>query len=390
MKKILISLVLIIVFVASGLVSYYLFSKQSSSASLSNPTPGTTSATFGNNYQALTFDPNAPKTQVCPTNGAMYSVAEQNWWEKHRPLGIMIENEIDARPQSGISFADITYEAVAEGGITRTLNIYYCQDAGIVGPVRSARTYFLDYISEYGNNPLYAHVGGANTPGPADALAQIDSYGWTDYNDLNQFAIGFPTYWRDETRQGHPVATEHTMYSTTSKLWAVGAQRGLTNVDKNGTSWDTTFTQYEFKNDAPLADRPMSQKIDVPFWGGSDYEVDWVYNRQQNLYLRYNGGVAHIDRNTGKQLTARDIIVLFETQTQANDGYPNNEHLLYGDTGTGDALVFMDGKEINATWKKDDRTSRTLLYDGDGNEIQFNRGHLWFEIEPTGTQITVS
>ena len=116
--------------------------------------------------------------------------------------------------------------------------IYYCQDPVEVGPVRSARTYFIDFVSEYGDYPLYAHVGGANQPGPADALGQLDTYGWTDYNDLNQFSIGFPTFWRDYDRLPK-VATEHTMYSSVDKLLDYAAtNRELTNVDKHGVSWD--------------------------------------------------------------------------------------------------------------------------------------------------------
>ena len=330
-----------------------------------------------------------PKTQPCPLNGVLYTQAQEKWWEGHRPLAVMIENEIDARPQSGISFADVTYEAIAEAGITRTMNVFYCQDAGIIGPVRSARTYFLDYASEYGNYPLYAHVGGANTPGPADALGQIDDYGWGGYNDMNQFAIGFPVYQRDESRQGHPVATEHTMYSTTTKLWDYAkANRNLTNVDKTGQAWDTDFVKYSFKNDAP-ASSPTASSITVPFTGDSDYVVQWTYDKATNAYVRDNGGMPHIDRDTNKQLSVKDIIVLFETRQSADDGYENDLHNLYGTIGSGKAEIFMDGTEIRGTWKKTSRTARTQIFDASGNEVQFDRGHMWFEIATIGDVITV-
>jgi hypothetical protein len=379
-------IVAIVVYLLLTGVSYTFFSKISGS---SLPTPGTPTAQTGNDYEAMTFDENAPKTEACPLNGALYSKEQEKWWEKHRPLGVMIENHLDARPQSGISFADVTYEAVAEGGITRTLNVYYCQDAGIVGPVRSARTYFLDFVSEYGSYPLYAHVGGANTPGPANALGQIDDYGWSQYNDLNQFSIGFPTYKRDETRLGHEVATEHTMYSSTSKLWAVGEKRGLTKKDKDGDTWDENFVPYSFKEDAPLEKRPEAQSVHINFWNGPDYAVDWTYSKKDNLYLRNNGGVAHVDRNTKKQLSARNVVVLFMDESHANDGYEDNAHMLYGTKGTGKALIFMDGKQIKGTWKKSGREGRTILSDASGEEIKFNRGKIWFEIQPTEGVVTV-
>jgi hypothetical protein len=382
----------IILFIACTWFSYMYFSKKVTSSSPTDNQSGTAAnaGKVSNDYQALTFDPNASKTEACPMNGVLYGKDQQQWWSHHRPLGVMIENSVDARPQSGIPFADVTYEAVAEGGITRTLNVFYCQDAGIIGPVRSARTYFLDFISEYGKSPLYAHVGGANTPGPADALGQIGDYGWAGYNDMNQFAIGFPTYWRDESRQGHEVATEHTMYSSTSKLWDFAKnKRGLSDKDKDGDVWNTDFVPYTFKDDAPASQRPAAQSIHIDFWNGAGYAVDWIYDKATNLYMRKNGGEAHMDRNTHQQLSAKNVVILYMTENHANDGYENNQHMLYGTKGTGKAAFFMDGKQISGTWKKASRTDRTMLYDASGNAVKFSRGKLWFEIQPTNGIITV-
>lgn len=385
MKKSVLIIVSVIVFLFSAILSYIFFSRTS--------LPGTTSQTqkrVTNDFDAIVFDANAKKTEACPLNGAMYSKEQRDWWESHRPLGVMIENHLDARPQSGLSFADIVYEAVAEGGITRFLAVFYCQDAGIIGPVRSARTYFLDYISEYGSYPLYAHVGGANTPGPADALGQIGDYGWNQYNDLNQFSIGFPTFKRDQSRLGRQVATEHTMYSVTNKLWDfAAAKRGLTNKDKSGKSWDDTFVPYQFKDDAPLSARPDKQSITIDFWNDPNYEVTWVYNKANDNYLRNNGGVPHLDRNTNKQLTAKNVVVLFMRESTANDGYENNVHQLFGTIGSGKALIFLDGKEIKGTWKKSNREARTLVFDSSGNEVKFNRGTIWFELQPLNSDVII-
>lgn len=389
MNKKVTALLAIILYCGTTFLSYSYFSKQSSAATPSSSDNPTTMGKVDNDYQAITFDENAPKTEPCPLNGALYSKEQRKWWETHRPLGVMIENHQEARPQSGISFADVVYEAVAEGGITRTLSVFYCRDAGIVGPVRSARTYFLDYISEYGQYPLYTHVGGANTPGPANALGQIIDYGWNQYNDLSQFSIGFPTFQRDESRLGHEVATEHTMYSVTNKLWEVGKKRGLTNVDKTGAAWDKDFVSYTFKDDAPVDKRPTSQTIHLDFWNDADYSVDWKYNKAKNIYLRNNGGEPHMDRNPKKQLSAKNIVVLFMRESHADDGYENNSHMLYGDKGTGKATIFMDGTEIIGTWEKADREGRTQLFDAKGKEIKFNRGVIWFEIQPIGATVTV-
>jgi hypothetical protein len=354
----------IILFIVSTAISYWGFSTFGVKKSVTPP-PSTTKLSNG----SVMFDETLPKTEACPLNGVKYSTQQRDWWEKHRPLGVMIENHEEARPQSGLSYADTVYEAIAEGGITRFLAVFYCQDAPTVGPVRSARTYFVDFVSEYGDYPLYAHVGGANAPGPADALSQIESYGWNGYNDLNQFSIGFPTFWRDYDRLGHTVATEHTMYSTTTKLWQVGASRKLTNVNEDGNSWDTNFVKYSFKDDASLSSRPAAQNIHIGFWQGGDaYDVDWKYDKTTNVYKRFNGGAPHLDKDTGKQLTTKNLVILYMKEASADD------------------VIFMDGKQIIGTWKKTKRESRTLIYDNSGSPIQFDRGTIWFTVLPlTGT-----
>ncbi|MBI2621320.1 MAG: DUF3048 domain-containing protein [Candidatus Levybacteria bacterium] len=377
-KKIL--LFALIVYVLSTGSSYLLFTKSPLAQKFTSPISPPTIDSSGE----IVFDESLPKTEACPINGAKYSKQQKAWWEKHRPLGIMIENHENARPQSGLNSADIVYEAVAEGGITRTLAIYHCGPPVQVGPIRSARTYFLDWISEYGDSPLYVHVGGANTPGPADALGQINDYRWGSYNDLNQFSIGFPTFWRDYNRLGHATATEHTMYSTTSKLWDFAAKnRKLSNKNEDGTPWDEEFVPYVFKDDASGGERGSSQGVHIEFWENApDYNVDWTFDRVSNQYSRKNGNVPHIDKNTGKQLTAKNLIILYMQERNANDGYENNIHLLYRNKGTGKAQVFMDGREIEATWSKKTRTDKTLLTDKNGNEIKFVRGRIWFHILP--------
>ena len=392
-RKALTLIVLLGVFVFTTGISYAVFSKLAPSITVT-PISGKITSQNG----TLKFDDSLPKTEACPMNDVLYSKQQKSWWEKHRPLGVMIENHEDARPQSGLSSADIIYEAVAEGGITRFLAIFYCQDAGFVGPVRSARTYFLDLISEYGNYPLYVHVGGANcneetgsgcaNGAPADALGQIERYGWgrdNHGNDLNQFGVACPILCRYESRLAPQRATEHTMYATTQKLWDFAAKdRSLTNVDKKGVSWDTTFVPYTFQEETTLSGRGESQAIHLEFWEGyGQYSVDWNYDKTSNSYKRVNGGKPHIDFNTKKQLATKNIIVLYMRQSNANDGYDNNLHLLYKNKGTGKAVVFKNGERIDGTWSKKDRASRLFIFDTSGTPVIFNRGSLWFEILPT-------
>jgi hypothetical protein len=199
------------------------------------------------NNASVTVSEGEPKTEECPLNGKMYGASQKKIWGQKRPLGMMVQNHEQARPQSGLSQADVIYEAVAEGGITRFLVMYYCEAPTIVGSVRSARVHFMKFLREYGDNPLYGHVGGANQPGPADALGLIDKLKWAGYNDLNQFSVPFPNYWRDADRLPNR-ATEHTVYTNPVKLWEFAkTKRKLTNVDENGVAWDVNFQNIIFR-----------------------------------------------------------------------------------------------------------------------------------------------
>ena len=334
-----------------------------------------------------------PKNQVCPINGQKLTTNEKEAWENRRPLLVMIENHEESRPQSGMFFADVVYETVAEGGITRFMGIFYCEAQAyevILGPVRSARTYFLDWASEYGGFPLYTHVGGANTPGPANALGQIGSYGWggAEGNDLNQFSIGFPTFWRDYERLGRTVATEHTMYSTTERLWGVAKKRGWTNTSPDGEEWDENFVSWKFEEDAKPDKRGETGEISYTFWSDySDYNVKWVYDKENNLYRRFTGDKEHKDLDTDEQLTVKNVVVLTQTEANANDGYPGNVHLLYGTTGEGKAWIFNNGQAIDGKWVKASRLGRTKFFDKSGKEIRLVEGKIWLSIVPVGVEV---
>ncbi len=348
-----------------------------------------------------------PKTEVCPLNGALYTKEEREIWEKRRPLLVMIENHDESRPQSGLQKADIIYEAIAEGGITRFMAVYYCGAAAPpnqkydIGPVRSARSYFLDWASEYSDFPLYAHVGGANCSAPeggacttnskAQALEQIGNYGWLDSgtrSDLNQFALSYKICRREPERTGIVKATEHTMYCSLPNLWEEAEKRGLTNETQNikgEPSWDEDYVSWDFKDDAEPEDRGLAETISFDFWSGyKDYAVSWTYDPETNAYTRYNGDQKQFDQNTQKDLKAKTIIVQYSTETGPVD---EHKHMLYQTTGTGKAIVFQDGQKIDATWSKKTRTSKTLFKNSQGNDIKLNTGLIWLEILPVGSEI---
>lgn len=384
----------LLTFALSGGASYALTTYLYSPESGGPLTPVATPPIGG----GLNIDPSAPRTAECPINGAMFTSAEEKVWESRRPLFVMIENSVDSRPQSGLNSADILYEAVAEGGITRFGAVFYCGVAAkdtILGPVRSARTHYINAASEY-NYPLYTHVGGANcgssdpklctTDKRVQALEQINQYGWggAKGNDLNQFSIGFPTFWRDYERLGRTVATEHTMYSSTEKLWKYAAGRGWTNKDPSGKlDWSDKFTPFTFKDDAK--DKGSVSKISFGFWESyHDFDVVWSYDAGSNSYTRENGGSAHKDLNNDSTLSAKVIVIQFAKELGPLD---EHKHMLYEIIGTGKGLVFQDGTATEATWSKKDRESRTVWKDAKGKQLVFNRGKIVFEILPLDNDV---
>ena len=335
-------------------------------------------------------DPSLPKTEACPLNGAYYTKPERETWEKRRPLAVMIENHAESRPQSGLSSADVVYEAVAEGGISRFMGVYYCgASAGPVtlAPVRSARIYFLPWVLEY--DALYNHVGGAGrcedptVDSRAKALCQIENW---KVKDMDQFGISFPTCYRNYDRLDHPVATEHTMVCFTDKLYKLAADRGFTNVDAKGVSWDKSFEQWKFKDDAVQSERGASFSAQFVAWKGyeREYGVRWDWNSAENTYKRSNGGVPHLDLENKEQLTAKTVVIIYAKETGPVD---DHMHLLYENVGMGPGVIWQDGKETPVTWKKQTRTARMKFYDAAGREVLLNRGKIWIEMLPTGAPI---
>lgn len=374
-KNLVVAIMAVVIYTVAASLSYSVFAQVSQKTG-PNLTTSLPSAT-----EAFDEDPNAPRNEECPLNGNMHTQRAKDAWDLRRPLAVMIENHEESRPQSGLTSADVVYETVAEGGITRFMGVYLCNLSDIqVGPVRSARTYFLDWLSEY--DALYAHVGGANTSGPANALGQIIDY---KIRDLNQFNIGFPVFWRDYQRLGRPVATEHTMYSTTQKLWEIGAKRGWTASDSAGLRWDAKFTKWKFADDVKGG---STNAVEVNFWESqSAYKVNWFFDPTCKCYKRQNAGQDHTDLNNKKQISPKNVVIRFMKETRANDGYEGNAHLIYGNKGQGKALILQNGNVILGQWVKVNRLAREKFLDETGKEISFLRGQIWLETVPEGSKV---
>ncbi len=289
---------------------------------------------------------------VCPLTG-VYVTQEA---ADARPFGIMIENNTAARPQSGLNKADLVYEVVTEGGITRFLAFYECQTADIIGPVRSSRIYYLDWVEEL--SAFYVHAGGSS-----DSLVRIQRDGILDL----KHAQGY--FWRSSAR-----LSPHNLYTSIEKLrqYAESKKYDLKKSD---------FVEWKFKDEAKFADRPESTSVKIHFSSAS-YLVEYVYNKNTNDWTRKIAGNADKDLETQNPIKVKNIAVQLVQITKRSDGRVD-----VGNIGSGDAVIFVDGKVALGTWKKTTATSRNKFYDLAGKEIEFSRGSIWVAVVQLGTTI---
>lgn len=264
---------------------------------------------------------------------------------------IMIENSPDARPHSGLKQAEVVYEAIAEGGITRFLTLFQQHKPQLIGPVRSLRMYYVDWLAPY--QASVAHVGGSHA-----SLQEIRN---GKYRDIDQFFNG-NSYWRANDRR-----PPHNVYTSFEKLDALNAGKGYKS---------SQFTSFA-RADGKASDKPNAVSIDINF-SSSWYNTHYDYDKASNTYLRSIGGQASNDREEGR-LAPSVVIALHVNETIVmEDGWRQS----IVTTGTGTATVFQNGTAAECTWRKNDRFSPLELIDAAGKPVALNRGQTWIAAVP--------
>ena len=273
---------------------------------------------------------------------------------KQPVTAIMLENSPDARPQSGLKAGGIVFEAIAEGGITRFLALYQQEKPQLVGPVRSLRLYYVDWLAPY--NASVAHVGGS--------LFALQEVRGGKYRDIDQFFNG-KYYWRAADRYA-----PHNVYTSFAKLDALNASKGYN---------ESAFQGFPRKDGTPAA-APNATQIAIKI-SGPLYNSTYTYNREANTYSRFQGGAPHLDREAG-HITANAVVAMHVTMTKIlEDGYREQITTI----GTGKATIFQDGVATDAVWHKPARSAPLTFTDQAGKPIALNRGQTWITAVPNAT-----
>jgi hypothetical protein len=283
----------------------------------------------------------------------------------HRlPMAIMIDDYRLARPQSGFSSASIVYQAMIDDSSDRYMMVFQENTASDIGPVRSARPYYVYWAAEY--KALYGHFGG-----DAEALQRvIPAMAANIYNE-DDLSGGSCPYHRISTR-GAP----YNAYTNTAELLRCAANR----------TYPATYQSLPtrpFVDDTPASQRPASQSVTIPYLAET---IGYQYDASTDSYLRLVNGQLQIDPANNQQVSARNIVVMF----QAYAVVPSLDKMrpVVSNVGSGKAIVFKEGLAITGTWNKVSKTALTVLYDDAGVEIPLVRGEIFMQSVPLKTAVT--
>lgn len=277
-----------------------------------------------------------------------------------RPLAIMLDNQYSARPQAALSEADVIYEILAEGLITRYMAVFYGTMPKHVGPIRSSRPYFVEKALEF--NPYYVHVGGSMA-----ALSDIRKYKMADIDGLSSGA-----FWRENHKKA-----PHNMYSSSEVLLKDALRlKYLEHVDVSFLKFYETYTELEGEPATEIAfaykEPTQSDKI--------GYTTSYSYNDEDSLYYRYTNGNPHVDEDDEEQLTCTNILVQYaKTQVIDSEG-----RLQIDLVGKGEGKYYTSGSFIEVVWEKPTPESLTQFFDLQGEPLTLNPGVTWFQVMKTG------
>ncbi len=269
---------------------------------------------------------------------------------KERPIAVMIDNDDkNARPHAGLNDAYLIYELVVEGGATRFMAVYKGTDTEKIGPVRSSRHYFLDYVME--NNAIYTHYGWS-----PKAITDISAFG---INKINGVLGGDGSiFWREQKYKGD----WHSAYTSIKNIKDMARQKGYASETdrKNGLKYAKEYITLPAEKSAKSVSLAYSQL----------YSTGYTYNEKSGLYEKSINGAAHKMQN-GETLSVKNIIIELKYDTSLGDGTDRRN---INTTGSGKGYYITGGSFEEISWSKASRQGNSTYKKADGSTLEINPG----------------
>lgn len=318
-------------------------------------------------YDFSTIELPEPKPEPVDTRvpSPLTGVLVDEKLSQRRVSGVMIENSVDARPQSGLEEAGIVFEAIAEGGITRFLALYQESQPKNIGPIRSARPYYVEWAR--GFDASYVHSGGS-----PEALALIRQIG---VKDLDHGKYGETLAKRVSYR-----FAPHNVYTSMATIDSVAKSAGFSESTFTPFNRiDETATEGEDETDDTATTSKKATKVSFDI-SSSNYNTSYTYDSETKLYKRVMAERPHTDKDSNKQISPR-VLVALETTYGIN---ANGIHSVYKTVGSGKITVFQNGEVLTGTWQKKSKTDTLQLLDAKGEPIKLAAGQTWITVVPSG------
>lgn len=284
---------------------------------------------------------------------------------KERPIAVMIDNDNEsARPQEGLDKSYLIYEMVVEGGATRFMALYRGENIEKIGPVRSSRHYFLDYVME--NDAIYTHFGWS-----PKATTDISAYGIDKINGI--LSSDESVFWREKKYRGD----WHSAYTSVENIKNRAVQKKYETVTehKSGITYSDGYISLNAEN--------IATNILLPYSG--KYKTSYVYNEEKGMYEKYINSMPHT-MQSGNVVEVKNIIVQMISDTSLGDGTDRRN---VNTTGSGTGYYITDGNYEKITWSKSSRTANTIYEKEDGTPLLVNPGKTIINIISPYTGITI-
>ena len=282
-----------------------------------------------------------------------------------RPIAVMIDNHSDAWPQAGLQKAYMIYEIIVEGGETRLMALFKGADVEKIGPVRSARHYFIDYAME--NDAIYTHFG--QSP---QAESDIKKY---SINDINGISEDGTTFWRVKDK-----AAPHNAVTSTEKLLGSAKKKNYRTTSSEESVLNYTTDEVNLENGKGA--------ISVTIPHSTLQTVKYVYDEENKVYERYARNKLQTDWDTEEPLTVKNIIITFCDNYTLSDSENKGRQGLKN-IGTFDGYYITNGKAIKIKCTKNARDEKTVYKDLEGNEIEVNDGNTFVNICPIAAKVMI-